>query len=228
MRGEGFRLLFSQHYAQDNFRSSIAPKCVLRAMLLQAIYLIRSERQLMERLEFDLPFRRFVGLGPDEPTWDASTFSKNRDRLLKGYIAAKFLNAVLSHQRVKKLLSREHLSVDGTFIEAWSSTKSLRPKDTSSGDGTDVGCGGHNTAHDFHGGKRSKQTHASSTDPDAWLYRKCRAETAQHCYLGHVRFRLAPHQIPLATPAIIPAPSSRHFASVSGGKALRARIFSGV
>jgi len=112
-------------------RPSIAPEKLLRAMLLQAFYSIRSERQLMERLEYDLLFRWFVGIGIDEAAWDHSTFSKNRERLLEGDMAAKFLAAVLAEPRVKKLLSRDHFSVDGTLIEAWASMKSFRPKDGS-------------------------------------------------------------------------------------------------
>ena len=107
-------------------RPSIPPEMLLRAMLLQAFYSIRSERQLMERLEFDLLFRWFVGLGVDEPVWDHSSFSKNRDRLLDGDIAAKFLAAVLAQPRVKRLLSSEHFSVDGTLIEAWASHEELQ------------------------------------------------------------------------------------------------------
>ena len=114
-------------------RPSIPPEMLLRAMLLQAFYSIRSERQLMERLEFDLLFRWFVGLGVDDPAWDHSTFSKNRDRLLEGEIAARFLSAVLAQPRVKRLLSTDHFSVDGTLIEAWASMKSFRPKDTGDG-----------------------------------------------------------------------------------------------
>ena len=110
-------------------RPSIAPEMLLRAMLLQAFYSVRSERQLMERLEFDMLFRWFVGLGMDDPVWDHSTFSKNRDRLLDGEIAARFLSAVLAQPRVKRLLSSEHFSVDGTLIEAWASMKSLKPKE---------------------------------------------------------------------------------------------------
>ncbi len=101
---------------------------LLRAMLLQAFYSIRSERQLMERLEFDLLFRWFVGLGVDDPAWDHSTFSKNRDRLLEGEIAARFLSAVLAQPRVKRLLSTDHFSVDGTLIEAWASTRASGPR----------------------------------------------------------------------------------------------------
>src|SRR5271170_4470980 len=110
-------------------RPSIPPEKLLRAMLLQAFYSIRSERQLMERLEFDLLFRWFVGVGVDDAVWDHSTFSKNRDRLLEGDVAAKFMTAVLDQPRVKRLLSSDHFSVDGTLIEAWASIKSFKPKD---------------------------------------------------------------------------------------------------
>lgn len=141
----------------------------------------------MERLEFDLLFRWFVGLGPDEQTWDASTFSKNRDRLLDGDIAAKFLSAVLPLRRVKKLLSREHFSMDGTLIEAWASTKSFRPKDTDGGgDGPDGAGGGRNAPRDFHGETWSNNTHVSATDPGTRLYRKGRGKPAHLCYMGHV------------------------------------------
>src|SRR4249920_520639 len=121
---------FSGLYARIG-RPSIAPEKLLRAMLLQTFYSIRSERQLMERLEFDLLFRWFVGLGVDDPAWDHSVFSKNRDRLLEGDIAAKFLGAVLAQPRVKKLLSTDHFSVDGTLIEAWASMKSFKSRDSS-------------------------------------------------------------------------------------------------
>src|SRR5436305_14987628 len=116
-------------------RPSIAPEMLLRAMLLQAFYSIRSERQLMERLEFDLLFRWFVGLGIDDAVWDHSTFSKNRDRLLAGEIAAKFLSAVLAQPGVRRLLSSEHWSADGSVIEAWASMKSFKPKEPPDGGG---------------------------------------------------------------------------------------------
>ena len=162
-------------------RPSIAPEKLLRAMLLQAFYSIRSERQLMERLEFDLLFRWFVGLGIDDPVWDHSVFSKNRDRLLDGDIAAKFLSAVLSQPRVKKLLSSDHFSVDGTLIEAWASMKSFKPRDGSEPPAD----GGRNGEANFHGQKRSNETHASTTDPDARLYRKGSGKEAKPCFLGH-------------------------------------------
>jgi transposase len=120
---------FAVLYPPGLGRPSIAPERLLRAMLLQAFYGIRSERQLMERMEFDLLFRWFVGLGVDDPAWDHSSFTKNRDRLLEGEIAAKFLRAVLAQPRVKRLLSSDHFSVDGTLIEAWASIKSFRRKD---------------------------------------------------------------------------------------------------
>ena len=145
-------------------RPSVAPERLLRAMLLQAFYSIRSERQLMERLEYDLLFRWFVGLGVDDRVWDHSTFSKNRDRLLAGEVARAFLAAVLAQPKVKRLLSSEHFSVDGTLIEAWASPKSFKPRDGSGGDGGSGG-GGRNPEVDFRGQKRSNATHASTTDP---------------------------------------------------------------
>jgi transposase len=128
-------------------RPSIAPEMLLRAMLLQAFYSVRSERQLMERLEFDLLFRWFVGIGVDDPVWDHSTFSKNRDRLLDGEIAAKFLTAIVAQPRIKRLLSSEHFSVDGTLIEAWASIKSFKPKEPRDAGGTHAG--GRNVPADF-------------------------------------------------------------------------------
>jgi transposase len=169
-------------------RPSIAPEMLLRAMLLQAFYSVRSERQLMERLEFDLLFRWFVGLGMDDPVWDHSTFSKNRDRLLDGEIAARFLSAVLAQPRVKRLLSREHFSVDGTLIEAWASMKSFKPQEPPDAGGTPAVAtisGGRNAPVDFRGEKRSNQTHRSTTDPDARLYRKGPGMEAKLCFIGH-------------------------------------------
>ncbi|MDQ2860532.1 MAG: IS5 family transposase [Pseudomonadota bacterium] len=165
-------------------RPSIPPEMLLRAMLLQAFYSIRSERQLMERLEFDLLFRWFVGLGVDDLAWDHSTFSKNRDRLLEGEIAAKFLSAVLAQPRVKRLLSTDHFSVDGTLIEAWASMKSFRPRDGTSG-GEPPASGGRNAEVDFKGQKRSNETHQSTTDPEARLYSKGPGMEARLCFLGH-------------------------------------------
>jgi transposase len=166
----------------DFGRPSFAPEKLLRAMLLQVFYGIRSERQLTERLEFDLLFRWFVGLGVDDPVWDHSTFSKNRDRLLEGEIAAKFLAAVLAQPKVKRLLSSDHFSVDGTLIEAWASIKSFRKKD--GGDDDSQGPG-RNAEHNFHKEKRSNETHQSTTDPDARLYKKGDGQPAKLYYIGH-------------------------------------------
>lgn len=146
-------------------RPSIAPEKLLRAMLLQAFYSIRSERLLMERLEYDLLFRWFVGIGIDDGAWNHSVFSKNRDRLLEGDVAAKFLGAILSQPKIKRLLSTDHFSVDGTLIQAWASMKSFKPKD-GSGDPPADG-GGRNAEADFHDERRSNDTHASTTDPEA-------------------------------------------------------------
>ena len=163
-------------------RPSVPPEKLLRAMLLQAFYGIRSERQMMERMEFDLLFRWFVGRGVDDPAWDHSSFTKNRDRLLEGEIAAKFLQAVLAQPRVKRLMSSDHFSVDGTMIEAWASMKSFRRKD---GHDQDPDGPGRNAERSFHGEARSNETHQSTTDPDARLYRKGRGQPARLCYLGH-------------------------------------------
>lgn len=163
-------------------RPSIPPEKLLRALLLQAFYSIRSERLLMERLEYDLLFRWFVGIGVDDAAWDHSVFSKNRDRLLAGDIAAKFLGAVLAQPKVKQLLSTDHFSVDGTLIEAWASMKSVKPKD---GSGEPPTGGGRNAEADFHGERRSNQTHGSTTDPDARLHRKGAGKEAKLCFMGH-------------------------------------------
>ena len=181
---------FSRLYSRSG-RPSIPPEKLLRAMLLQAFYSIRSERQLMERLEFDLLFRWFVGIGVDDAAWDHSTFSKNRERLLEGDIAAKLLSAVMTQPRVKRLLSTDHFSVDGTLIEAWASMKSSG-REPSSGEDPRNGSGepptaggGRNREADFHGQKRSNETHASATDPQARLYRKGPGKEAKLCFMGH-------------------------------------------
>ena len=164
-------------------RPSVPPEKLLRAMLLQAFYSVRSERQLMERIEFDLLFRWFVGIGIDDPVWDHSSFSKNRDRLLEGEIAAKFLTTVLSQPRVNRLLSSEHFSVDGTLIQAWASMKSVKPKQPPGNGGPSRT--GRNAPADFRGEKRSNETHQSTTDPDARLYRKGPGMEARLCFIGH-------------------------------------------
>ncbi len=163
-------------------RPSIPPEKLLRALLLQAFYTIRSERQLMEQLNFNLLFRWFVGLGLDDVVWDASSFAKNRDRLLDADVSAKLLRSVIEHRKVRRLLSREHFSVDGTLIEAWASMKSFRPKDGGGGDGPGPG---RNVERDFHGEKRSNESHESTTDPEARLYRKGNGRESRLCYMGH-------------------------------------------
>jgi transposase len=166
-------------------RESIPPERLLRALLLQAFYSIRSERQLVERIDYDLLFRWFVGLGIEDAVWDATSFTKNRDRLLDGDVAQKFLAAVLAHDKVKGLLSSEHFSVDGTLLEAWASAKSFRPKE---GPGAPPGGAeppGRNAERDFHGERRTNDTHASTTDPDARLYRKGAGKEARLSFMGH-------------------------------------------
>jgi transposase len=162
-------------------RPSVPPERLLRATLLQLLYSIRSERQLVERIEFDLLFRWFVGLSIDEKVFDASTFSKNRDRLLTQEIAQGFLSSLLALPEVKRLLSAEHFSVDGTLLKAWASMKSFRPKDGSDGPPSP----GRNGEADFRKTKRSNETHASTTDPDARLFRKGDGQESQLAYLGH-------------------------------------------
>ena len=162
-------------------RPSIPPEKLLRALLLQALYTIRSERQLMEQLDYNLLFRWFVGLSMDDAVWSATTFTKNRDRLLDGDIAAAFFDAVLIHADSQRLLSDEHFTVDGTLLEAWASQKSFRPRDQDPP--TD---GGGNPTVNFHGQRRTNATHQSTTDPDARLYKKARGREARLGYLGHV------------------------------------------
>ena len=165
---------FGRLYASEG-RRSVPPEQLLSALLLQVFYGIRSERHLIEQLNYNLLFRWFVGLSPDDPVWDATTFTMNRERLQSGDILQKFMTRLLNHPEVKPLLSDEHFSVDGTLIEAWASQKSFRPKDGSGGDGGD-----------FHGQTRKNDTHASTTDPDSRLYRKANGREAKLSYMGHV------------------------------------------
>jgi transposase len=175
---------FDKLYAREG-RPSIPPERLLRALLLQAFYTVRSERQLMEQLDYNLLFRWFVGLSADDPVWDATVFCKNRDRLLDGDIAAKFMTSVLNLPQVRKLLSSEHFSVDGTLIEAWASMKSFVPKDGGGNPPAGKG-GGRNAERDFHGEKRKNDTHSSTTDPDARLFRKGAGKEAKLCHMGHL------------------------------------------
>jgi transposase len=155
-------------------RPSIPPEQLLSALLLQVFYGVRSERQLMEQLDYNLLYRWFVGLSPDDAVWDATTFTKNRERLQAGDIFNRFMETLLNHREVRSLLSDEHFSVDGTLIEAWASHKSFRPKDDQDGDGAN-----------FQGTTRNNDTHASTTDPDSRLYRKSDGKESKLCYMGH-------------------------------------------
>jgi transposase len=165
---------FAGLYAKDG-RPSVPPEQLLSALLIQALYGIRSERQLIEQLNYNLLYRWFVGLSPDEPVWDPTTFTKNRERLQAGEVFEKFMTRLLNHPQVKPLLSDEHFSVDGTLIEAWASQRSFRPKDGSDEDGSN-----------FHGQTRKNDTHRSTTDPDSRLYRKAAGREAKLSYMGHV------------------------------------------
>jgi transposase len=211
---------FDKLYAADG-RPSIPPERLLRAALIQILFSVRSERQLMEQMQYNLLFRWFVGMGIDDPVWVPTVFSKNRDRLLTTDIARQFLAAILADKAVAPLLSDEHFSVDGTLIKAWASMKSFQPRETVSGAeptaGGDEGPGqdsgasasepaaggsqapdqdgsaptaepparGRNAEVDFHGQKRSNDTHASRTDPEARLYRKGPGKEAKLCFMGH-------------------------------------------
>jgi transposase len=165
-------------------RPSIAPEKLLRALLIQVFYTIRSERMLMEQLNYNLLFRWFVGLEMDDSVWVPTVFSKNRDRLLSGDVARSFFAKVLEQARKQHLLSNEHFTVDGTLIEAWASQKSFRPKDESEGPPNPPD-NPKNPTVDFRGQKRTNETHESKTDPDARLYRKSNNTGAVLCYMGH-------------------------------------------
>lgn len=177
---------FSRMYAKTG-RPSIAPERLLRALVLQVLYSIRSERLLVEAVDYSILFRWFVGMNLDEPVWDASTFSKNRERLLEGEVAQAFFEQVMRQAQASGLLSDEHFTVDGTLIRAWAGQKSFKPKaeaheSRSERDGEDPG----NPTVDFRGQKRRNDTHESSTDPEARLYKKAKGQEAQLCYQAHV------------------------------------------
>src|SRR5881409_1643609 len=179
---EGLSAKFNELYSATG-RPSIAPEKLLRALLLQILYTVRSERLLMEQLEYNLLFRWFVGLNMDEPVWVATVFSKNRDRLLEGDIAERFFDGVLKQAREADLLSDEHFSVDGTLIEAWASQKSFQRKDRGNEPPADDPG---NPTVDFHGEKRSNDTHESTTDADARLARKGNGKEAKLSYQGNL------------------------------------------
>ena len=173
---------FDTMYAKVG-RPSIPPEQLLRAQLLQMLYSVRSERLLMEEIDYNLLFRWFVGLNADDAVWDATVFTKNRDRLLEADVAQEFLTQVVAQARVKGLTSDEHFSVDGTLLEAWASAKSFQPKDKKdSPPPDDPG----NPTVDFHGEKRTNQTHESQTDPDALLARKSKGKEAKLSYSGNL------------------------------------------
>ena len=173
---------FTQIYAKIG-RPSIAPEKLLRALLLQVLYTVRSERLLMEQLEYNLLFRWFVGLNVDDPVWDPTVFSKNRDRLLAGDVAAAFFQAVRAEAEARDLVSDEHFTVDGTLLEAWASLKSFKQVDDPDPPPPDDPG---NPTVDFHGERRTNDTHASTTDPDAKLARKGKGKEAKLSYTGHV------------------------------------------
>jgi transposase len=172
---------FARLYAKTG-RPSIPPEKLLRALLLQLLYSVRSERQLMEQLDYNLLFRWFVGLSMDDPIWDPTVFTKNRERLLQGDIARAFFERVLAQAKAQHLLSAEHFTVDGTLIEAWAGLKSFRKKGTAAPPPDDPG----NPTVNFHGERRGNATHASTTDPEARLARKSRGHEAKLAYHGHV------------------------------------------
>ena len=182
-------------------RPSIPPEKLLRALLLQALYTIRSERQLMEQLDYNLLFRWFVGLGMDDAVWSPTTFTKNRDRLLDGDIAAAFFDAVLIHAETERLLSDDHFTVDGTLLEAWASQKSFRPRDQDPPPGAAA-----IRRWIFIGSAARNETHQSTTDPDARLYKKARGREARLGYLGHV---LMEHRSGLIVKAMV-TPAAGH------------------
>jgi transposase len=165
-------------------RPSIPPEQLLRALLLQLLYSVRSERLLIEQLDYNLLFRWFVGLSMDAPVWNHSTFSKNRDRLLAGDVAAEFFAAIVRQAQAAGVLSDEHFTVDGTLLEAWASQKSFKPKEAGARRDSDDDPG--NPTVDFRGERRRNDTHQSTTDPDARLFKKTSGAEARLGYLGHV------------------------------------------
>ena len=214
-------------------RPSIPPEKLLRALLLQALYTIRSERQLIEQIDYNLLFRWFVGLGMDDAVWAPTTFTKNRDRLLAGEIAAAFFEAILIHADSARLLSDEHFTVDGTLLEAWASHKSFRPRDEEP-----PPAGGSNPTVNFHGQRRTNDTHRSMTDPDAKLYRKGPGREARLGYLAHVlmehrsglivRTQVTPadgHGERVAALVMVEQQPGRHRITVAGDKGYDTRDF---
>jgi len=214
-------------------RPSIPPEKLLRALLLQVLYTIRSERLLMEQLDYNLLFRWFVGLSMDDKVWDHSVFSKNRERFLRSDLAAAFFAQILKQAKTAGLLSDEHFTVDGTLIEAWASLKSFRPKDAPPPDG-----GGRNPEVDFHGEKRLNRTHASTTDPEARLFKKGKGKEAKLSFMGPVLMEnrnglIVSPRLSAATGTaeretavrLVEAVPGRHRITVGGDKAYDTREF---
>lgn len=181
----GMSARFDAIYGTDG-RPSIPPERLLRALLVQMLYSIRSERMLMEQLEYNLLFRWFVGLSANEPVWHATVFSKNRDRLLEGAVAEEFFSLIVRQAKRQKLLSDEHFSVDGTLIEAWAGQKSFQRKNNDDVLNPPAGGGTRNPTVDWRKEKRSNETHQSLTDPEARLFKKSRGAEAKLAFLGHV------------------------------------------
>jgi transposase len=175
---------FEEIYDEDG-RKSIPPERLLRALLLQMFYTIRSERMLMEQLEYNLLFRWFVGLSANEPVWHPTVFTKNRDRLLEGAVAEEFFSLVVNQARSRRLLSDDHFTVDGTLIEAWASQKSFQTKKSDVLKPTPPDTGSKATIN-YRKKMRSNKTHQSSTDPCARLFKKSKGSEAKLCYLGHL------------------------------------------
>ena len=178
---------FHEIYDEDG-RKSIPPERLLRALLLQMLYTVRSERMLMEQLEYNLLFRWFVGLSANEPVWHPTVFTKNRDRLLEGAVAEEFFSLIVNQARQKKLLSDDHFTVDGTMIEAWAGHKSFQPKRDKDDPSQPPPSNdpGSNPTLNYRQQKRSHETHESSTDPSARLLKKSKGSEAKLCYLGHI------------------------------------------
>jgi len=182
---QGLGPRFAEMYARTG-RPSIAPEKLVRALVLQLLYSIRSERQLMEQLEYNLLFRWFVGVAIDDPVWDATVFTKNRRRLLDAEIAQGVLGQVFAQAYARALISPDHFSVDGTLLKAWASQKSFQPKPPADGTAPPAPPPGRNPTLDFRGQARCNDTHQSTTEPEARLYRKGPGQPAELCYLGHV------------------------------------------
>jgi transposase len=183
---QGLSPRFARMYSKHG-RPSIAPEKLLRALLLQVLYTIRSERQLMEQLDYNILYRWFVGLDMDEAVWDVTVFTKNRERLLKSEVADGFFDQVLQQARGQQLLSADHFTVDGTLIEAWAGQKSFQRKD-GKGKPPDEGsnAGSSNPSVNFHGEERRNDTHRSTTDPEARLFKKSRGSESKLSFMAHV------------------------------------------